>query len=87
MDANRKDSPWYPSMRIFRQSRPGDWDDPLRRVAGELQQWAKGLSLEAVATAGVELVQAAQRAELCYREPPALAWTRAANLSTLTIAR
>jgi hypothetical protein len=38
----REDSPWYPSMRIFRQSRPGDWDDPLRRVAGELQQWAEG---------------------------------------------
>lgn len=35
---NREDSPWYPSMRIFRQNRPGDWDSLIRRVANELDQ-------------------------------------------------
>jgi Flp pilus assembly protein TadD len=35
---NRNDSPWYPSMRLFRQSRPGDWRDVLRRVAMELNK-------------------------------------------------
>ena len=32
----REDSPWYPTMRLFRQSQPGDWDEVLRRVADAL---------------------------------------------------
>jgi tetratricopeptide (TPR) repeat protein len=29
----RDDSPWYPTMRLFRQTRKGDWDDVFERVA------------------------------------------------------
>jgi hypothetical protein len=29
----REDSPWYPSMRQFRQSTPGDWEAVLKTVA------------------------------------------------------
>ncbi len=29
-------SPWYPSIRIFRQKKPGDWSDVVDRVAKEL---------------------------------------------------
>jgi tetratricopeptide (TPR) repeat protein len=32
----REDSPWYPTMRLFRQSRPDDWDEVFERIAGEL---------------------------------------------------
>jgi hypothetical protein len=37
---NREDSPWYPTMRLFRQRRPGDWTDVFQRLALELRQWA-----------------------------------------------
>jgi hypothetical protein len=28
----REDSPWYPTMRLFRQSRPSQWGEPVARV-------------------------------------------------------
>src|SRR5207249_8886158 len=34
----RDDSPWYPSLRLFRQERPGDWDPVFRRLAEALGQ-------------------------------------------------
>ena len=33
---NREDSPWYPSMRIFRQPALGDWSSVVERVKREL---------------------------------------------------
>ena len=32
----RTDSPWYPTLRIYRQSRPGEWEDVLERVRADL---------------------------------------------------
>jgi hypothetical protein len=32
----RADSPWYPTMRLFRQKRAGEWDDVLKRVTEAL---------------------------------------------------
>jgi Flp pilus assembly protein TadD len=29
---DRDDSPWYPTMRIYRQASPGDWDGVMARV-------------------------------------------------------
>jgi hypothetical protein len=34
----REDSPWYPNMRLFRQTRQGCWDDVFERMAGELER-------------------------------------------------
>src|SRR5207245_9301207 len=34
----RKDSPWYPSMRLFRQMRIGDWSAVFEHMAAELGQ-------------------------------------------------
>lgn len=35
----REDSPWYPSLRIFRQAALGEWQPVLERCAAELTAW------------------------------------------------
>ncbi|MGA2232943.1 MAG: tetratricopeptide repeat protein [Tepidisphaeraceae bacterium] len=34
----REDSPWYPTMRLFRQDRPGDWEGVILRVRDQLSK-------------------------------------------------
>lgn len=36
----RDDSPWYPTMRLFRQERPMDWTGVFKQVTEALQNWA-----------------------------------------------
>ncbi len=38
----REDSPWYPTMRLFRQSRRGDWSDVMERVKAALEERVRG---------------------------------------------
>ncbi len=35
---DRRDSPWYPTARLFRQAARGDWDGVIRDVAQELRR-------------------------------------------------
>ncbi len=32
----RENSPWYPSMKLFRQPKKGEWEEVFRRIVGEL---------------------------------------------------
>lgn len=39
---DRSDSPFYPTLRCFRQSRPGNWADAVAAVAEALDAWRAG---------------------------------------------
>ena len=46
----RRDSPWYPSLRLYRQPHPGGWEPVIAEVAGDLRLLAEqaGTRLSAV---------------------------------------
>jgi tetratricopeptide (TPR) repeat protein len=41
---DRDDSPWYPSLRLFRQRQSGEWSDVFATMAGELARLAPASS-------------------------------------------
>jgi len=38
---DREDSPWYPTMRLFRQPRAGDWPAVIERLGAELEVFVR----------------------------------------------
>jgi hypothetical protein len=36
----REDSLWYPTLRLYRQPAPGDWESVAARLAADLRQRA-----------------------------------------------
>jgi len=38
----RDDSPWYPTMRLFRQSAAGDWAAVIAQIDTALDSWMEG---------------------------------------------
>ena len=45
---DRPDSPWYPTMRLFRQQSLGDWDGAIRNVCAALcERYANHIIIEA----------------------------------------
>jgi tetratricopeptide (TPR) repeat protein len=57
----RDDSPWYPSARLFRQSRPGDWGG----VADQVAEALSGFLLAATGAGSVAKTQAAEPQTHC----------------------
>jgi len=41
--SGRADSPWYPTLRIFRQERIGDWAPVMQQAAAALREFAAGV--------------------------------------------
>jgi hypothetical protein len=42
---DRVDTPWYPTLRLFRQQQRGDWSGLMQQVKSELVQWRKSESV------------------------------------------
>jgi tetratricopeptide (TPR) repeat protein len=66
----RRDSPWYPTLRLFRQPEPGDWNTVIEAVRDELRAFAPSPGLQAIFADAVRHHQAGHltRAESAYRE-------------------
>ncbi len=48
---DRADSPWYPTMTLYRQKRMGDWDGVFERMAGDLARLSRGVGTKGAALA------------------------------------
>ena len=36
---DKKFTPWYPSMKLFRQSKPNDWGNPFKQIEKEIKSF------------------------------------------------
>jgi hypothetical protein len=48
-------SPWYPTMRLFRQRRAGEWTDVVADVAASLAQYASSEAREKIRNKAIDL--------------------------------
>jgi len=37
----RTDTPWYPTMKLYRQSKPGNWDTIIKKITVDLEKKIK----------------------------------------------
>jgi hypothetical protein len=77
---HRDDSPWYPTARLFRQTRHGDWDEVFERIARELNRAVIAKTkAEEIATD-----EAGSTLALTHSVPPSTAFDPAAAESSAT---
>jgi hypothetical protein len=50
---DREDTPWYPTMRLFRQPKPGDWQTPIGQILKELCVYTNGRASIGTDPAGI----------------------------------
>jgi len=48
---HRADSPWYPTMRLFRQQQAGRWEDVIETVTNELRLFVAARARRSMAAA------------------------------------
>jgi hypothetical protein len=75
---HRDDSPWYPTARLFRQTRHGDWDEVFERIA-------RALSRAVIAKTKAEEIaidEAGSKLALTHSVPPSTEFDRAAPESS-----
>jgi hypothetical protein len=44
----RRDSPWYPTLRLYRQERPGDWDPVIAEIVADLRCLSDEATMERI---------------------------------------
>jgi tetratricopeptide (TPR) repeat protein len=67
----RDDTPWYPTMRLFRQATPRDWRPVVERVASELASWRASWQPPASDDVGIRVRQEVGRRAVAAREDAA----------------
>jgi tetratricopeptide (TPR) repeat protein len=89
---DRDDTPWYPSMRLFRQQHRGDWEHVFRRITSALAQRvgvslpARAVSIEVAPGELIDKITILQIKDQRIQDPAKLANVRA-ELTTLLAAR
>ena len=68
-----EDSAWYPSMRLFRQPRAGDWASPMAQICAEIPSWVQRPRVLLGATPGASLAYSAPLITSLRRAREALA--------------
>jgi hypothetical protein len=53
----RIDSPWYPTMKIFRQEQQGEWGLLIKQVAAELEQLVNSMMKKPAHRSGMTSIE------------------------------